>query len=72
MAGEFPEYDIFRLDNDGTVIWLEPAMALSDAQTRVQQLGATVPGNYIIFSQKTADKIVLPAGTRPEAIDAYC
>ena len=33
MAGEFPEFDIFRLDNDGTVIWLEPAMVLSDAPT---------------------------------------
>ncbi|MGB9447312.1 MAG: hypothetical protein WBR26_20105 [Candidatus Acidiferrum sp.] len=72
FANERPEYDIFRLDNDGRVIWLEPVMTLSDAQTRVQQLGAPGPGNYIIFNQKTTDKIVLRAGVRPEASDAYC
>ena len=32
MAREFPQYDIFRVDNDGTTIWLEPVMTLGDAQ----------------------------------------
>jgi hypothetical protein len=57
-----PEYDIFWVDTDGTPVWLGPASTLADAWTQIQQLGATEPGNYFIFDQKTAEKIALRAG----------
>jgi hypothetical protein len=36
-----PQYDIFRVHNDGTAIWLEPANTLDAAHARMKQLGAT-------------------------------
>jgi hypothetical protein len=62
------EYDIFRVDADGRPVWLAPALTLNDAKTRIQHLGATAPGDYIIFNQTTAEKITLKAG---RAL-AYC
>jgi hypothetical protein len=57
-----PEYDIFRFDNTGATLWIEPAMTLNDAKARIQQLRATTPGDYLIFNQTTAEKIALSAG----------
>ena len=53
-----PEYDIFRIDNHG-LTWIEPAVTLDDAVTRIQQRGATEPGDYFIFDQSTGDRIQL-------------
>jgi hypothetical protein len=57
-----PQFDIFRVHNDGTTIWLEPANTLDAAHARIQQLGASEPGDYLIFNQKTAKKIPLKVG----------
>jgi hypothetical protein len=57
-----PAYDIFRFHMDGAPIWLEPANTFNDAKARIQQLGATQPGDYLILNQKTAEKIPLRAG----------
>jgi hypothetical protein len=57
----YPEYDIFRVDTDGTPVWLGPANTLNDARARIQQLGATEPGDYFIVNQTTAEMIVLAA-----------
>jgi hypothetical protein len=58
----FPEYDIFRVHSDGTTLWLEPAMTLDAAKARIQLLGATQTGDYLIFNQTTAEKISLRVG----------
>jgi hypothetical protein len=58
----FPEYDIFRVYSDGITLWLEPAMTMDDAKARIQLLGATQPGDHLIFNQKTAEKISLSVG----------
>jgi hypothetical protein len=50
-----PEYDIFRVEKDG-LIWLGPAESLDDAKTRIQQRGATEPGDYIICNPSTGDR----------------
>jgi hypothetical protein len=67
MYTSFPEYDIFRVDTDGTPIWLGPANTLDDAWIRIQQLGATAPGDYFILNQKTAEKIALKAGPQTDS-----
>jgi hypothetical protein len=46
-----PQYDIFRLQDDGTPVWLEPASTLDDAQNRVHQFGVSEQGEYLIFNQ---------------------
>jgi hypothetical protein len=51
-----PPFDIFYVSHDG-YIWQEPAESLECAKLRVQQLGASRPGEYIIFSQKTGNKL---------------
>jgi hypothetical protein len=56
-----PEYDIFRVDTDGTPVWLGPANTLDEAQAQIQQLRATEPGHYFIFmfNQTTAEMNVI-------------
>jgi hypothetical protein len=62
------EYDIFRFDNTCPTLWLEPVMTLNDAKARIQQLGATEPGDYLIFNQTTAEKITSKAGQASPAL----
>jgi hypothetical protein len=61
-----PPFDIFRVIKDGQPFWLEPAESLDQAKARVQELGASEPGEYLIFSQKTGHKVSIkvdPTGT---------
>ena len=52
-------FDILRVLNDGAPLWMEAAQTLEEAKARVQQLAATLPGSYVIFSQKTGKKILI-------------
>jgi hypothetical protein len=54
-----PPFDILRVLRDGAPLWMEAAKTLEDAKARVQQLAATEPGRYVIFSRKTGNKIVI-------------
>ncbi len=55
MAG----FDIFRVDSIRKRIWQETAMTMHDATARVRQLGASLPGEYLIYSRKTGVEISL-------------
>ena len=66
-------FDILRVLNDGASLWMEAAQTLEQGKARVPQLAATLPGSYVIFSQKTGNKILLtPDGdvsaTKPQGI----
>jgi hypothetical protein len=52
-----PPFDIFIAEKDGDLLWLEAARDLETAKARVQILGTAVPGEYLIFSQATGNKI---------------
>jgi hypothetical protein len=52
-----PPFDIFRVVEGGQPLWCEPASTLEDAKARVQELGRSRPGEYLIFSQKTSHRI---------------
>jgi hypothetical protein len=54
-----PPFDIFLVADDGNPVWIEPAETLEAAQARVAELGATNPGEYFIFSQKTGNKVAI-------------
>jgi hypothetical protein len=56
-----PSFDIFRVVQNGHAIWVEPSNSLEEAKARVQELAAAVPGEYLIFNQKTGHKISVPA-----------
>ena len=53
-----PQYDIFRMKK-GEYVWLEATMTLENAEAWVQELGAAEPGEYVIFDEKTCDRISL-------------
>jgi hypothetical protein len=61
-------FDIFRIFNDGTRLWLESAPSLEDAKQRVKRLLASHPSDYLIFCHDTQDEILIPA--RPNASTA--
>jgi hypothetical protein len=45
-------YDIFRRDAAGE-IWVEAVRDIETAKTRVIELAAQAPGQYVVFSQRT-------------------
>jgi hypothetical protein len=65
-----PPFDIFWTDGDGP-IWREASPTLDAAKARVQELGKTQPGEYMIFSQITGHKLTItidpPAWARKRA-----
>ncbi|MGB7727935.1 MAG: hypothetical protein WBL50_07885 [Candidatus Acidiferrum sp.] len=54
-----PQFDIFRVLSDKEPLWIEAAMTLEDAITRVRQIGAVQSGKYFIHSQKTHVEIAM-------------
>lgn len=52
-----PAYDLFRIEPDGQMRWLEAVSALEVAKARIQIIGATAPGRYLVFSQATENKL---------------
>jgi hypothetical protein len=61
-----PPFDIFRLDKDGSLQWLQTADSLQAAKLRIEVLALSAPGQYVIFSQKTGNKTVIAAGKGQE------
>ena len=51
--------DIFRVAEDGSLNWLETTKSLDSAILRANILAASLPGDYVITSQETGDKILL-------------
>ena len=45
-------YDIFRRDAEGE-IWVEAVRDLETAKSRVIELAAHAPGQYVVFSQRS-------------------
>jgi hypothetical protein len=46
-------FDIIKVLSDDSLAWLEAAEELSAARTRVWELLANSPGEYIVFNQET-------------------
>jgi len=54
--------DVFKVEKDGKLRWLEAAETLEQAKSRIEALGASSPGEYVIYSQKTGNKTTVKAG----------
>jgi hypothetical protein len=52
-------FDIFKMDPFGNALWRGSVTNLADAQTSIATLSISVPGEYLIFNQKTRQKIVV-------------
>ena len=57
-----PPLDVFKVEADGNLLWLEAAQTLDAAKARIAVLGAKSPGEYVIYSQKTGNKTVIKTG----------
>ena len=55
-----PPFDIFWTADGNGPIWRETLPTLDEAKARVEELGKTQPGHYLIFSQTTGHKIISP------------
>ncbi len=55
-------FDIFRVSSDDQPLWLETVTALDRAQLRVEELGATSPGEYLIYCHESGDQISINVG----------
>ena len=53
--------DIFRLDDRG-VLWLDAAETLELARSRVKELAASSPGQYLVVDLTTGNKHVMSTG----------
>ena len=54
--------DIFIKMESGTYLWKGAAENLELAKLKVQRLAANSPGEYMIYSQDTGNKIVFKDG----------
>jgi hypothetical protein len=62
-------FDIFKIDRIGNVLWRDSAENFVAAQTRVATLSVVVPGEYLIFNQTTQKRVVIDLGlTQPELL----
>jgi hypothetical protein len=50
-------FDIFRIDGNGDLLWVEAASDLDTAKQRVRAIGSVSPGKYVILSQRTGNKL---------------
>ena len=58
--------DIFVKLEDGTYVWKAAAQSLELAKSTIQRLATTSPGEYMIFSQTTGNKVVVKRDGLPE------
>lgn len=56
-----PPFDIFKVV-DGHLLWVEAVPTLDRAKGRVQELMPVRPAQYVIYSQRTGNKISLKPG----------
>jgi uncharacterized NAD(P)/FAD-binding protein YdhS len=54
-----PPFEIFQSESDGNVLWRGTAASMDDAKSRIRELAAEAPGDFIIMSRRTGHKLVL-------------
>jgi hypothetical protein len=60
-----PPLDIFKME-DGSYVWKAAVESLELAKSKVEELATDAPGEYMIFSQNTGNKIVVNLAGLPE------
>jgi hypothetical protein len=54
-----PPFDIFKRESDGEVLWIKSAEDFKSARTAVKELMAASPQEYIIYSHRTNNQLVV-------------
>jgi hypothetical protein len=66
-----PPYDIFRMEPNGSSCWLQAVSTLDDAKARIQAMAAISPGEYLIVSQRTGNRLVMKFNGPDEAANSF-
>lgn len=59
-----PDFDIFRKDAAGNLIWIEAVRTHEDAKARILELATRAPGEYLVFNRNTGGKLAIRADAR--------
>ncbi len=54
-----PSFDIFKIELTGDVLWCDAAEGLVTARVSIEKLATSSPGEYLIFDQKTARRVLV-------------
>ena len=52
-----PSFDIFKIHSIGDVLWRDAVESLVGVKVSIEKLTTSSPGEYVIFDQKTGQKI---------------
>ena len=52
-------FDIMKIENDESLVWVEAADSFDAAKTRVWELMFGCPGEYIVYNQETKELLSL-------------
>jgi hypothetical protein len=55
----FPPFDIFFVDDNGELVWVDTAETLAKARMRVKTLRSHRRSDYVIYSQRTGHKSIV-------------
>jgi hypothetical protein len=58
------KFDIFKYGGDGEPLWVEASPSMDAAKVRVQELAQVFPGDYLILSHQTGEKVSIKAGSQ--------
>lgn len=53
------QFDIFRAEPDGGVLWRGTAPSVEEARSAIARLGATAPGKYLIVDLHTRMQVTV-------------
>jgi hypothetical protein len=56
-----PPFEVFQSEADGNVLWRGTAATLEDAKARIREFAAEAPGDFIIMSRRTGQKLIVPS-----------
>lgn len=51
-----PPLEIFRVEKDGALVWCEAVMSVEVAKTRIDELAAMTPVQYVVVSLTTGHR----------------
>jgi hypothetical protein len=51
------QFDIFRAETDGNMLWRGAAASLNEAKARVQEIAKTWPADYVIVNLQSGLRI---------------
>ena len=67
MGQPFDLFDIFKVSEDGSLVWVETAPNLEVARSHVNGLQTTSVREYVVINQKTGSKIVIQCSERTKS-----